>query len=132
MTSARNSITRITAQSNIYNTCAYSFNVGSGLVIEPAMEDTSRRRGTGKRQDTEELELGDSAAADAILFVNVEEQSWLPPRVAQRSADEAFFLRVARGSPEKVLSVESCCMCDLDFKRAWAQPAAVVIFQLAR
>ena len=55
----------------------------------------------------------------AILSVNAREQSWLPQRVVRQSQDEAFFLRVLRGSSNQVLSVENCCVCDLDFKRAW-------------
>ena len=59
----------------------------------------------------------------AILSVNAVEQSWLPQRVVRQSQDEAFFLRVLRGSSNQVLSVEDCCVCDLDFKRAWLENA---------
>eukprot|EP00438_Fugacium_kawagutii_P004393 Skav208133 [mRNA] locus=scaffold3170:20796:24740:- [translate_table: standard] len=55
----------------------------------------------------------------AILAVNADERSWLPQKIVQRSEEEAFFLRVLRGAPQRRLSVAECCACDLDFKRAW-------------
>jgi hypothetical protein len=68
----------------------------------------------------------------AILAVNAAERAWLVQRPCKLSEEESFFLRVLRGCPQQVLSVDECCACDLDFKRAWLDKSASVDVRLFR